>query len=270
MDLEKCYDYTDEQVTLLFQVVRTKDKRFFQRRRINDTEWVYSLASGLYVRDDRGRWSKTESNVESGAVRLPDCRRVIYQLPSIRAAIASGKTIFIVEGEKDVESLANIGLRATCNPGGAGKWLDCYTAQLAGAKRIVVIPDNDLPGRDHAKQVIGSLTVGLKDCEVHILDLPVPPKEDATYFLEHDGSRDRLLGMATGLPWIRQEADPPATPPLGQNVVLHNSPEGVLAGVRSLPLRDKLLVLRMLVGELEEHDFENRAHQERAVKHVTS
>ena len=46
---------------------------------------------------------------------------------------------------------------ATCNPGGAGKWRDEFTTQLAGAQLVVVLPDNDQPGCNHAAQVAASL-----------------------------------------------------------------------------------------------------------------
>ena len=39
----------------------------------------------------------------------------------------------MVEGEKDADALTALGLTATCNPMGAGKWRDSYTATLAGA-----------------------------------------------------------------------------------------------------------------------------------------
>jgi len=43
----------------------------------------------------------------------------LYHLPEIKTAISHGDTIWISEGEKDVDNLWNIGLAATCNPMGA-------------------------------------------------------------------------------------------------------------------------------------------------------
>ena len=40
-----------------------------------------------------------------------------YRLPELLEAIALEHRVFIVEGEKDVETLAALGITATCNPG---------------------------------------------------------------------------------------------------------------------------------------------------------
>ena len=38
------------------------------------------------------------------------------------AAVQDSRTVYIVEGEKDVQAVERAGGVATCNPGGAGKW----------------------------------------------------------------------------------------------------------------------------------------------------
>jgi hypothetical protein len=60
------------------------------------------------------------------------------------------------EGEKDVHALVAQGVAATCNPGGAGKWLDEYTDQFVGAVVRIAV-DCDKPGQAHARQVAASL-----------------------------------------------------------------------------------------------------------------
>ena len=57
-----------------------------------------------------------------------------------------------MEGEKDVDRLRAEGFTATCNSMGAGKWRDSYNQTLKGAD-LVIIPDSDPPGRDHAQNV---------------------------------------------------------------------------------------------------------------------
>jgi hypothetical protein len=75
----------------------------------------------------------------------------LYEVP-----IAAGHTVFCVEGEKDADNLWRINVPATCNPDGAAepgqrpKWRAEYSSMLRGAD-IVVIGDNDLPGRAHAE-----------------------------------------------------------------------------------------------------------------------
>ena len=74
-----------------------------------------------------------------GVERLP------YRLPELLASPAS---VWIVEGEKDVETLRAIGQVATCNPGGAGKWLPAFSEYLKG-KHVYFAADNDELGQKH-------------------------------------------------------------------------------------------------------------------------
>lgn len=80
---------------MVFAVVRYHPKTFRQCR----------------IVDRRRVWSM------DGVERLP------YRLPDLLAHPASA---WIVEGEKDVETLRAIGQTATCNPGGPGKWLPAF------------------------------------------------------------------------------------------------------------------------------------------------
>jgi hypothetical protein len=92
-----------------------------------------------------------------GTAGVRGIRRVLYRLPEVLAEAAAAGTILVVEGEKDVDSLAKIGAVATCNIGGAGKWSDAYTPALRGASDVVVIADRDEPGRKHAATVADSV-----------------------------------------------------------------------------------------------------------------
>ncbi len=80
----------------------------------------------------------------------------LYNLPRVVQAVASGETVFIVEGERCAELLSGFGLCATTNSGGAGKWREHYTAELAGA-HVVLFEDEDEPGRRHMDQVEAAL-----------------------------------------------------------------------------------------------------------------
>ncbi len=64
--------------------------------------------------------------------------------------------MFIVEGEKDVDRLRTLGFTVTCNPMGAGKWRAEYNVALTG-RNVVILADNDKPGRDHAEAVARAL-----------------------------------------------------------------------------------------------------------------
>jgi len=136
-------------------------------------------------------------------------RRVPYRLPRVLDAVATGETVLIVEGEKDVEAVERAGEVATCNPGGAGKWRDEYNAFLHGA-RVMVVADDDEPGHRHAADVARRLE---------------PVAASVTVWLPATGAKDlaQHLGMGKGLDHLRpftpevkapSDWDPPT--PLGR------------------------------------------------------
>jgi putative DNA primase/helicase len=169
--IETTYDYLDEQRTLLYQVVRLHSPKDFRQRRP----------------DGNGRWHWN----------LDGVRRVPYRLPELLAADRS-KTLFVVEGERDVDRLISVGLVATTNPGGAGKWKREHNRYLKGRK-IIILPDNDDVGRNHARQVARTL------CEVagavRILNLPdLPDKGDVSDWFGAGGTADELRALASAAP----------------------------------------------------------------------
>jgi hypothetical protein len=83
-------------------------------------------------------------------------RQVPYRLPEIIESIAQEKTIFITEGEKCADAVVALGAPATCNAMGAGKWPDELTPHFAGAE-VIILPDNDKIGREHANLVASKL-----------------------------------------------------------------------------------------------------------------
>lgn len=142
---EAIYDYVDEEGHVLFQAVRLPGKQFRQRH---------------YAPEDPA--AKPDGYVWN----LDGVRRVLYNLPEVLQAIREGKTIYVVEGEKDVESLRARGRVATCNPMGAGKWREEYTEQLRGAC-VVILIDKDDPGRQHAETVRAALAPVTKSLWVY-------------------------------------------------------------------------------------------------------
>jgi predicted transcriptional regulator len=77
----------------------------------------------------------------------------VYRYAEIQEAIAEGKTIFIVEGEPSADAMWSIGLPATTNIGGSGKWQPSDTADLVGMARTVLCPDRDKPGVKHMETI---------------------------------------------------------------------------------------------------------------------
>lgn len=81
----------------------------------------------------------------------------LYGLPAVLSTAARGGTVWVCEGEKDADALDRAGATATCNPGGAGKFLPEHAAALTGA-HVVIVTDRDAPGYRHALEVFEALT----------------------------------------------------------------------------------------------------------------
>ena len=65
--------------------------------------------------------------------------------------------VFVVEGEKDADTLRSHGFVATTNVGGAeAPWLPEYTEALCG-REVILIPDRDLPGRRRVTRIARAL-----------------------------------------------------------------------------------------------------------------
>jgi putative DNA primase/helicase len=126
------YDYTDFDGQLAFQTVRLWPKGFFQRQPKPGGGWINSISE-------------------------PPVTRWLYRLPRVLEALERGEEIFVCEGEKDVDALEQLGLYATTNPMGAGKWRDEHSRMLIGAAHVNVIRDRDDKGGGHAADVVASL-----------------------------------------------------------------------------------------------------------------
>jgi 5S rRNA maturation endonuclease (ribonuclease M5) len=170
----KTYDYVDESGNLLFQAVRYEPKDFKQRAPDGKDGWIWNL----------------------NGVRL-----VPYNLPEVLKA----EDVIIVEGEKDVETLKGIGFTATCNPMGAGKWKPEYNEFFKG-KKVVIIPDNDDPGKRHAQTVAKNL----KDISesVKVVELPdLPEKGDISDWLALGHAKEELIAVIKQTPEWEEPKD---------------------------------------------------------------
>jgi AAA domain/CHC2 zinc finger/Toprim-like len=162
------YDYHDAGGKVIFQTVRFDPKDFRQRRPNGKSGWIDEIKS------------------------LPEL--VPYRLPELLKA----DTVYIPEGEKDCLALAKYGLAASCNPMGAGKWRTEYNNHFKG-KRVVILPDNDQAGRDHAQDVARNLH-GIA-ASVKVVELPgLLEKGDVSDWLESGGTPFQLLQLANVAP----------------------------------------------------------------------
>lgn len=136
------YAYYDTEGTLVFEVVRYEPKGFRQRQPNGSGGWIWNL---------------------NGIDKLP-----LYHAPQVAAAIAAGKPVWIVEGEKDAEALQwEVDGATTTNSGGAGSWKPEHTAALAGANEVHIVRDADEKGLQHARTVAKALTAPGRRIVVH-------------------------------------------------------------------------------------------------------
>lgn len=187
----KVYDYTDEDGKLIFNVLRFTypegDKTFRQ---------------GIPDKSKKSGYSLT------GVSKL---RRPLYRLPEVVKAVREGRPVYVVEGEKDADTLAAMGLTATTNPGGASKpgqaikWKEEHTQALAGAE-VILLPDVDATGLSDRQRV--GLELIAAGCRVRFIDLrkagtQLPPKGDITDLVELVGAEQAkviLSGLVASTP----------------------------------------------------------------------
>jgi putative DNA primase/helicase len=160
------YPYRDESGRNLFWVGRFAGKEFRQWREGPHGEQLWGLGQA---------------------------RRVLFGLPELLAT-KPGETVVIVEGEKDAIAVASLGIAATTNPMGAGKWRQEYTdwlKQHLPDRKFVILPDNDQPGIEHADAVCESLKRAGLDCR--IVGVPhAGPKGDVSDWVAAGGTAEQL------------------------------------------------------------------------------
>ena len=166
------YDYTDAAGDLLYQTVRFSPKGFAQRRPNPNRpgSWLWNM---------------------NGVTPVP------YRLPALLEALAAFERVYVVEGEKDADRLADLGLCATTNHGGAKKWRPEHAAFFPEGARVVLLPDNDSVGMVHMRFVQNSLQQ--RKCRVTLLKLDgLPDKGDVSDWLDAGHTLEELLR------WVEQ------------------------------------------------------------------
>jgi hypothetical protein len=162
------YPYVDRDGSLRFEVIRQergkgdeREKKFLQRRPDGKDGWIWNL---------------------DGVDRVP------YRLPSVLKA----DTVYLPEGERDVQTLEVWELVASCNPGGsAGSHLYAGWMDYFWGRHIVILPDNDEPGRKHAAAKAAALLEVA--ASIRIVELPdLPEKGDVTDWRDAGGTLERF------------------------------------------------------------------------------
>lgn len=135
---------------------------------------------------------------------LDGVTRIPYALPRILDAVEEGAVLFYVEGEKDADALNNMGIHAT-TLGGANDLRNAIKSNpeipsyFSQVDKVVIVPDNDQPGRKLAAEVFTAITgfrTGGPKGGVYFLEPPgVPEKGDISDWLETCGAEDKSAAL---------------------------------------------------------------------------
>lgn len=150
----------------LHRTVRFRDPKSFRQQR-----W------------ESGRWHWGLGTVEP----------VLYRLPELLAAHPD-EPIYVVEGEKDADRLAALGLVATTTVCGTARWQPRYSRWIAG-RAVIVIADNDEPGMRRGSHVAHALA-GIA-LSVVLYRVDGAPSADISDWLDAGGTIDDLRAVTS-------------------------------------------------------------------------
>lgn len=155
--VEAIYDYKDENRAYLYSKVRFEGKiiRYLTIDRANNTY----------------EYCKQKE------------KATLYHLPELIKSIANGYPVYIVEGEKDVDTLTELGYTAT-TAGSVSDWKKEYAHYFTGAK-VVILPDNDKPGLDLKDRIMKDLKHYAHS--IHWTITSEAEKGDVTDYLKKEG-----------------------------------------------------------------------------------
>lgn len=176
------YIYKSADGTPYLRVKRTANKDFFQYH------W------------DGARWLD----------KKPLGPKIPYRLPELLASDPADP-VYIVEGEKDADRIAAYGLIATTTSSGAkAPWVPELNEHFRN-RHIVILPDNDQPGRWYAYRAATGL-FGIA-ASIKILDLPgLGDKQDVSDWLDAGNLWQNIPVLADKAPLWLPDPDKPAPP----------------------------------------------------------
>ena len=220
-DAIACKDYVREKLGLPAWKPSENVQAFPKQPARAVAQYVYASADGSpYLRVTRmSDKSFRQSHWDAGQWKngKPAGPKIPYRLPELLAA--PDAPIFVVEGEKDADTLHAIGLIGTTASEGAGKWTVDLNPWFTG-REVFILPDNDAPGRAHADKIAANIP------HARIVPLPdLPPKGDVSDWLEAWGSADQLLELARSTP--SPAAPEPVSGPLAPTPFIWTAPEDI-------------------------------------------
>lgn len=123
---------------------------------------------------------------------------------ALNKAISEGKPIFIVEGEKDVDTLIKQGYTAVTY-GGVNDWQADFAELVKGAD-VVVFADNDIPGKAVADTILRDIQSVVKSAKI-IVPMPDIPKADISDYFQAGHTKQEFEQMINTVTENRMECD---------------------------------------------------------------
>lgn len=161
------YDFIDESGVLLYRTKRlehrSKPKKFTVERPDGNGGWINKIGNA---------------------------RRILYRLPQLLEANPLAP-VYLVEGERKADKLADLGFVATAIAFGAKSWKSHYADTLA-KRTVIILPDNDQTGAEFAAQA--QKDIAAAGGTAAIVTLPgLPPKGD---IMDWSGTADELRELS--------------------------------------------------------------------------
>lgn len=156
--IEAIYNYVDCNGAYMYTKIRLQGKKL-----------LYGI-----LKNDRFQYGLQGQNRR-------ELKALYFNPQAVEKAIKEGKTIFYVEGEKDCNTLIKRGYTAM-TAGGTCDWQSCFSEVLRGAN-VVILSDNDQPGRQLASRVEADLKQVVQSVKV-VVPTPDIPKGDISDFFE--------------------------------------------------------------------------------------
>lgn len=168
--IESVYNYVSCNGTYAFTKIRLEGKDILYGMLIND-RFTYGLPK------DTPRKS---------------FKAIYGDIKALNKAISENKPIFIVEGEKDVNTMTKQGYTAFTY-GGVNDWQSEFSELVKGAN-VVVFADNDEPGIKVANTILNDVHLVAK-CAKMIIPMPDIPKADITDYFEVGHTKEEFEQM---------------------------------------------------------------------------
>ena len=150
------------------------------------------------------RYAVIDKKNDSFTMEKPKGVYSLYNLPAAIRAIKKGYPVYITEGEKDVDTLKNLGFTAV-TAGSVSDWRSEFAHYFTGA-RVVILPDNDAPGLELKDKILKSLRAFAHSIKVVITSQA--EHGDVTDYMNERHSKEDLKELIKGVdaivaPWIQ-------------------------------------------------------------------